>query len=992
MKASILKYVVLLSLMFAAMSSWAQKKDFVIDGRVVGVDKAPLIGVSVVVKNTTRGTSTDVDGKYSLSVSEGEVVDFVFLGYKTQSVTVSYARTRVDVQLAEDAKSLEDVVVIGYGVVKKKDLTGSIQSLSGKDVVKSMAVNPAEALNGRVSGVFVTKSSNRPGADLSIQIRGKNSFNYSNEPLYVIDGVPSGGMRHINADDIESIDVLKDASSCAIYGSRGANGVVIITTKGANRKEGFQIDYNGYVGVKTPTRLPDMLGSEGNGMEYVNFRIQQWTNKFGASSLLSPGFLTENERRHIKYGEYYDWLREYAKDALTTSHSLSASGSTEHTSYTFGLGYMKDDGMAGSEEFERITANMGIEYRAKNRIRMGMNTYMSHNVIDHGSGEALFNAYLFTPIVGRYEPDGTETFTHRPGGRVNPFIEDRNTRNESDGWSVNTSAFFSYSPIEHLTLKTQIAMQYDGAVSGYWSGTDSQYGLGVKKPRAQRSEGYNQNWVWDNTITYDRMFGQKHKLNVIGLFSMQKDTHRSSGMVGEGLPYNSYWHAIHTADQILNVNSNYWESSMMSFMGRLNYVYNDKYLFTVTARYDGTSRLSKSNRWGVLPSAAVGWSVNNENFLKDKEWLDVLKLRLSWGKTGNNNIGHNVILTKLALSPYSMDGSGEKGFGLQNSLGNSDLKWEMTSEWNVGLDFGFFNNRLSGTFDAYFRKTEDLIFERQVADVNGYSSILQNIGTTQNRGIELSLNTVNLQKKDFNWRTNFTFSMNRNKILDLDGTKTDDLANRRFIGRPMDVYYDVRQVGIWQAWEKEEANSYGAAPGWPKILDYNADGKIDANDYHILGRQSPDCTFGITNTFNYKNWDLSIYMYSQIGGLYNDQFTFWGLGINNQDYNKLNVPYWTPENQNNKYPGIGLECLWTQALAQVDGTFFKIQNITLGYTLPQKIAHRIGMKGLRAYLSVQNPFTFSDYLGSDPQIIGEDPSRQLSLYPMTFTIGLNLKL
>lgn len=995
MKNTIIKAVAaLICCMAACWTSIASAQEPVsVSGQVKDTNGNPIIGATVVVERTGAGTTSGVDGAFTISVHPGDELTVSFIGYATRKLPVTQAVSNLEVVLEEDALKMEDVVVIGYGTVQKKDLTGSIESISGDRITDAMTVNPTEALNGRVSGVLVTKTSNRPGTDMSIQIRGLNSFNYSNEPLYVIDGVPTtSGLRHINPEDIESIDVLKDASSCAIYGSRGSNGVVIVTTKGVNNKEGFTVEYNGYVGIKTPTRIPDMLGSEGNGMEYVNFRIEQWTNKFGASSLSTDAFLTADERRHVQNGEYYDWLREFAQDALTMNHSLSASGSTEHTSYTFGVGYMSDGGLAGSENFDRLTANIGLEYRVKNRAKVGMRAYMSHDLINHGSYDALLNAYYITPIVSRYEADGvTPTFTHRPGGRVNPFIQDENTKNESDGWSYNVSAYVAYDPVEHLTLKTQFATQYDGAVNGYWTGTYSQYGLGVNKPYASRSEGYNQNWVWDNTITYENTFAGNHKLSVIGLFSMQKDKHMSSGMTGEGLPYDSDWHAIQTAEQITNVNSGYWESAMVSLMGRVNYVFKDRYLFTVTARYDGTSRLARKNRWGLLPSAAIGWSIKNEAFMSNVEWVNTLKLRASWGKTGNNNVGYNVTQTQLGLNPYYLGGSGNKGFGLGDSLGNEDLKWEMTSEWNLGLDFGFFKNRLSGMVDVYFRKTTDLIFQRQVADVNGYRSILENIGTTQNRGVEFTLNSVNISKKDFTWKTNIVFSLNRNKILDLDGTKTDDLANRRFIGYPMNVYYDVKQIGIWQEWEKDEAAKYSAAPGWPKIEDHDKNSIIDANDMYILGTQSPDWTAGMTNTFSYKNWDLSVYMYAQIGGLYNDPFTFTFLGLNNQDWNKLAVEYWTPENKNNKYPGIGLECLWTQALAQVDGTFLKIQNITLGYSLPQTALNKIHMKGLRVYLSVQNPFTFSDYLGSDPQVIGEDLSKSLSLYPMIFTCGFNLK-
>lgn len=988
------RLVSVLALLLSVSAGVFAQGFFQIRGTVTDMGGTPMVGATVYIDGTERGTATDIDGKYMLEVEDGDVVTVSLIGYLTQTLEIKgKVRTVYDVMLSEDSEMLAETVVIGYSTIQKKDLTGSIETISGEDIVKSMNVNATESLNGRISGVHVNKTSNKPGADMSVLIRGKNSFNYSNEPLYVIDGVPSSsGLRHINSEDILSLDILKDAASCAIYGSRGANGVIIVTTKGgAGKKDGFQIEYNGSVGYKTPTRMPDMLGSKGNGMEYVDFRIRQWTTKFGASSLSTPSFLTENERRHVKYGEYYDWLREFAHDGLTNNHTVSASGGNDRISYSFGVGYMDDGGLAGSENFKRYTANVGLEYNMQDKVMMGMSTYLSQNIINHGSPDALLNAYYITPIVGRFEPDGTPTFTHRPDGRVNPFVQDENTRNISDGWSVNMMTHLTYRPIKDLKLKTQLAAQYDGAVNGYWTGRYSQYGQGIKDPYASRSEGINKNIVWDNTVEYDKTFAGSHKLNVLGLFSMQKEIHSASGMTGEGLPYDSDWHAIHTAQEITNVTSSYWEASMMSFMGRVNYVYKDRYLVTAAARYDGTSRLSSKNRWGLLPSVAVGWSIHNEPFMKDVSWLDQLKIRASWGKTGNNSIGHNITRTVIGMNPYSFGDQPVKGFGLGDILGNEDLKWEMTAEYNLGIDYGFLGNRIKGSLELYSRTTSDLIFARQIADVNGFSSVMQNIGTTQNRGIEFSINSVNISNKDFQWSTNVVFSLNRNKIIDLDGTRTDDLANRWFIGQPMNVYYDVEQEGIWQEWEKEEASRFGAAPGWPKILDYTPDGVTDANDYHILGVCSPDWTAGITNTFNYRNWDLSVYMYTEVGGVYNDQFTFYFLGLNNQDWNKLNVPYWTPENQNNKYPGVGLDCLWTQVLSKVSGTFFKIQNITLGYTFAESLMQKAGLKGVRLYASVQNPFTFSSYLGSDPQTIGENLSTQLSLYPLTYTFGVNFK-
>ncbi len=662
--------VCVLSALFG-VSNRAYAQIITVKGNVTDVDNNPIVGATVViVGNSVSGAITDMDGNYQINAKSGDRLLVSFIGYTDAEVAVNSSATVYDVVLTQDNNILEEVVVLGYGTVKKKDLTGSIEFISGEDVVKSMAINPAEALNGRISGVVVSKTSNRPGASMSMQIRGKNSFNYSNEPLYVIDGVPStDGMQRVNAEDIESIDVLKDASSCAIYGSRGSNGVVIITTKGATNKEGFVISYNGSVGLKTATRIPDMLGSEGNGLEYVDFRVEQWTNKMGSSSLSTEAFLTDDERRRIKNGEYYDWLREFAQDAITTNHSLSASGSTEKSSYTMGVGYTSDGGLAGSESYDRLTANIGAEYRLADKVRVGMSTYVTDSETNHGSSDALLNAYLIAPIVSLYESDGvTQTFTNRAGGRVNPFVQDANTKNITEAWSVNASAFLAYDPVKNLTLKSQIAAQYDGSIYGYWTGTYSQYGLGVNDPYASRADYYNQNIVWDNTVTYDNVINEKHNLNIIGLFSVQQDQHRYSAMTGEGLPYDSDWHAIQTAEQITNVSSSYWESAMVSYMSRANYVYDDRYLFTLAARYDGTSRLSEKNRWGLLPSAAIGWSVKNEAFLEDVDWVDALKFRVSWGKTGNNNVGYNVTQTVLGLNPYVMGDSGVKGFGLNGSL------------------------------------------------------------------------------------------------------------------------------------------------------------------------------------------------------------------------------------------------------------------------------------------------------------------------------------
>ncbi|WP_084163783.1 SusC/RagA family TonB-linked outer membrane protein [Olivibacter sitiensis] len=982
----IISYLIAGLLTMLSCLAYAQERQM-LSGIVLDEEGKPFAGVTVQL-SPQRATKTDDNGQFSIAAALQETLTVSFVGYTTYTSTVS-AFTPLRIQLSPAVNQLADVVVYGYGTVNKRDLTGAIAKIDNSDLMQAQATNVSESLNGRVSGVLVTKSSNRPGADMSIQIRGINSFNYSNEPLYVIDGVPSySGMRHLNAADIESIDILKDASSSAIYGSRGANGVVIITTKSANRKAGFQVEYNGLLSLKTPTRIPDMIGNMGNGLEYIDYKIALWTAKYGESSLGRSDFLTADEKRRVKYGEYYDWLREISGPSVSNMHHVTANGSSEKSSYSFGLGFNDDDGMVGKENFKRYTFNLGLEHRASDRFKIGMNSYLSLNNTNHGADDALINAYFIPPVASPYDAEGNYSFIVQPtSSKINPFVQVENNKKITEAQYVNMAGFMEFKPLDGLTLKSQLAMQLDNDLYGEWIGTYTQAKQGVNAPDAFRRESKNTNYVWDNTATYDKRFNEHH-LNAVGLFSMQKETHKGSQMRGVGLPFESDWHAIESAEEITGVSSYYWESSMLSYMARLNYDYQGKYLFTATGRADGSSRLANQNRWGFMPSLALGWRLSEENFLKGGPFDD-LKLRLSWGKSGNNNVSYDVVYSRLDLSKYSLGQSGTNGYGLGSVKGNKDLRWEMMSEWNAGLDFAILDSRLTGTLEAYDRTTKDLIFQQAVAGLNGYTAILRNIGSTGNRGLEASLNSTNITTSNFQWRSNATFSLNRNRIKELYGTGEDDLANRWFIGQPINVIYDYEFLGIWQEEEADEARKFGQSVGHIKVKDQNGDYVLDERDYQVLGTPSPSWTFGLTNTFNYKNWDLSVFVYGRIGGLYNDDFTYTFTAWDNEHWNKLDVNYWTPENRSNEYPEIGAQSYYTQVLGKIPGTFVKIQNVSLGYTLPAQLLSRLHGKNARFYATVINPFTFTSYKGPDPETIGESMYTQLSLYPMSFNLGIN---
>ncbi len=989
----IIKIKIILLFLLLHVTLFAQEN--VVNGVVTDNGGLPIPGVNVVVKGTTNGTITNIDGKYQITVNktEGEILKFSFIGMVTKEVTIG-SSTTINVQLETESFGIEEVVAIGYGTVKKKDLTGSIETVTGDELKKAMNTDITESLNGRISGVLVTKSSNRPGASMSMEIRGKNSINFSNEPLYVIDGIPSySGMKHLNASDIESIDVLKDASSTAIYGSRGANGVVIITTKGSNIKEGVNtIEYSGNVGVKVATRIPDMIGNMGNGDEYVDYREALWRKKYGPNSLSRPDFLTLGEKTRIKNGEYYDWIREVSNPGLVTNHNLNSSAGFKNTTYAFGVGYTSDDGLVGNEKFERITANVRLDHKLSEKLKTGVTAYISKNKTNYGANGALMNAYLIPPIASPYDENFEQTFIVQPtSSKINPNIQAENNIREGTNFYSNFSGFLEFKPVSFISLKSMVAYQFDTGNYGEWIDVYTQQKSGVNPNEAYRGENNNNNIVWDNIITIDKKFNENNRLNVIGLFSLQKDTHLGSGMRGEDLPYDSYWHAIQTASEIRDVSSYYWESSLISYMLRANYTFHEKYMLTLTGRYDGTSRLQKENQWGFMPSVALGWQIKEESWLKDAEKVSNLRLRLSYGKSGNNNLRHDQTWTKLTQSRYTFGTNGENGFGISNEKGNSELKWEMTSEVNMGIDFGFFKSRVSGTIDIYSRKTEDLILKRAISAVNGYNSVFQNIGTTANKGFELGVKTVNISSQKFNWTTNLTFSLNRNKILELYGDNMDDLGNRWFIGEPIRVIYDFKQLGIWQEEEEDEAAKYGQSVGHIKVEDVNGDFSMDEKDYQIIGSPTPSWTAGMENRLEYRNLYLSIDMYARVGGLYNDQFAYMFTAWDNEHWNKLDVEYWTPENRSNKYQQVGAVSYYTQVLGKVSGTFLKVRNITFGYNFRESFLNRISLKDAQLYVAVQNPFTFTNYIGADPEIIGENVNSQLSLYPMTFSTGVNIK-
>ena len=758
-----------------------------------------------------------------------------FLGFICAAWPVSYAQAQ-DVS----AGVPDSLLTIGYTVGHTRNISSLVESFTGKQLKADQITNPLEAIYGKVPGLTIQRAANGTAALDAVRLRGTTSLTSGNDPLIIIDGVfgDISMLTSVYPTDIESFTILKDASETAQYGSRGASGVIEITTK-KGVKGKTRVSYNGSFGVASVYKSLKMLSAD---------EFRKVAEQTGVSI--------------IDKGNNTDFRKEIQQTGFQQDHHIAFYGGRDESSYRVSLGYMSREGVIVNENMRNFTSNMNMTQSLFNgfiRCDVGMfgSVQNNRNLVDEQ--KTFYSAAAFNPTFPNHKNgDGSWDGVTNASQITNPLawmeVKDKESVSRI---STHAKLLLNFTP--------DLKMRLFGSYS-YNMVENSQYlPTGVwAHGQAYRGVRKSESLVGNAMLTYRKRL-KRHFIDALALAEVQEEkfsgfyttvTNFSSDLFGFD---NLQAGALRPWE---GTNSYYERTRLLSFMGRVNYTLMDRYLFTVTGRYDGTSRLATGNQWGFMPSAAVGWQMKNENFLKNVDWLNNLKLRVSWGKSGNNSIDHDITWTKLDLTHYIYGGKGENAFGLGDRKGNKDLRWEMTSEWNYGIDFGFLNNRINGTIDVYNRTTKDLIFARSVGNLNGYGSILENIGTSSNKGVEIGLNTVNISKKDFTWKTNLTFSLNRNKIVDLYGDKKDDLANRWFIGQPMKVIYDLEKVGIWQTEDKELAAKYGQVPGHIRVADLDENYVIDERDYKVLGSPSPDWTAGMTNTFTYKNWDLSFYMYA----------------------------------------------------------------------------------------------------------------------------------
>ncbi|MBS1606118.1 MAG: TonB-dependent receptor [Bacteroidetes bacterium] len=910
-----------------------------LSGRVLTEDNQPLAGVSVTIKGVTRGTITDPKGNFHLrNVDDDAVLVASYVGYIPEETPVG-SRHDLVIHLKNAKKSMDDFIIVGYGSQRKTDVTGSVVSVNSKVIAESPVVSAAQALQGRVAGMDIVNNSGRPGDGTTIRIRGNRSITAGNDPLYVVDGIPmAGDINGLNPGDIESIQVLKDASATAIYGSRGANGVILVTTK-TGRSGKPVLSYDGYYGVTNRIGTIDMM----NARQYGAFE-----SSFHALAPADSLSILNNPSTN-----YQDYI---FRQGYAHNHSVAVRGGTDNTKYSISAGYYNEKGIVQKGDFSRYSLRINLSQKVNDHITVGTNSFYTYGQQDYGI--ISVDAYLATalqmfPWAKPYNADGT----------VNPMPDGKNHNPLADIRSATTDLrktyrFFGtlygeYEIWKGLKYRLNLGMDNNNLNNGsYNSSLSNNNGLAT----AGQNSSYDVNYTVENILRYNRTFG-RHSLDLTGLYSLQHDATTSSNLSVTGVPYDSQLFYNLGSGTATGYGSRYSSWSILSYMGRLNYGYKGKYLATLTMRADGSSRLAPGKKWGYFPSAALAWRVVEEDFMKKQNLFSDFKVRASYGVTGNTGISPYATQGSLSQTLYNWYSTTAAYGYAPSALANSDLKWESTASTNLGIDFAILKNRLSGTVELYYQHTYDLLLSRAIPSYTGFSSVLQNIGKTRNKGYEVTLSAIPISSRSgFQWNIETNFYSDKEAIVSLTSSQTSDIGNGWFVGQPINVFYDYRKIGIWQTSEATAAAGYGAVPGDIKFADLNKNGKTDANDRMILGNPRPRITGGLTNRFSYKGFDLSFFIFFRQGQMIYSNASKTVSFFTNA-YNNLNIPYWTPTNGSNAGPrGSTGGVTNLGSLYYYDGSYVRLQNLTLGYTLPGSALGK-AFSSLRVYMTGQNLFS-----------------------------------
>ncbi|WP_368108161.1 SusC/RagA family TonB-linked outer membrane protein, partial [Bacteroides stercoris] len=798
-----------------------------------------VIGANVTEKGTTNGMITDLDGNFSLTVQKNATLVISYIGYVTQEIAIK-GNTNLNIILKEDSKALEEVVVIGYGTARKSDVTGSIASVGGDKLQEMPSTNITYALQNRVAGVDMTQTSSQPGATMQIRIRGTRSLTASNDPLVVLDGIPfMGNLSDINPGDIKSMDILKDASSTAIYGSRGANGVILITTNRGAQGTPAKFTYNGYVGAKSVFSKYPMM----DGPKYAEMR--KYAGKFENS-------LDESDDMNT------DWQDLLYRTGMVNSHDVSVAGGTNNGSYSFGAAYYKDQGVIPTQNYTRYSLRGSFDQGVGKYFRFGLTTNSNYNVTK-GSNIDLYSVLNNTPLVNPYNEDGSLKRTVKLNSQDENFVVTRDVvENLEDSWLNEKKGFGTYNNlfaevqcpwVKGLKYRVNLGLNYRSTKGGVFTGEGINSSTADTPSTASLEHTETTNWAIENLITYDRTFG-KHQLNIVGMYSAEETVYTKSHIAARDIPaeYLQYYN-LGRAEGTITVNPDNWDyqkSGLMSWMGRAMYTYDNRYMLMATVRADASSRLAKGHQWHTYPAVSAGWNIGQESFMDDLEWLDILKVRVGYGQTSNQAVAPYSTWGKLSTRPYNFGPTGYATGYYVSALPNYDLGWEYSSTWNFGLDFTLLGGRLSGTFEYYIQKTSDLLQSVNLPSTSGVSSYVGNVGKTENKGVEFTLNGTILDNHNgWTWDASINISANRNKLTELASGAERDEANNWFVGHPIDAIYDYEKIGLWQ-----EGDPYldilepGGNVGMIKVKytgEYNEDGtpvrQIGPDDRQIISME-----------------------------------------------------------------------------------------------------------------------------------------------------------
>jgi TonB-linked SusC/RagA family outer membrane protein len=985
---------------FAGSGTALQEKS--VTGKVLSTSGESLPGVSILVKGTTHGTVSDIDGNFSLSdVRAGDILVFSFIGMKEVELTVG-DQTSIQVTMEDAVIGVDEVVVVGYGTQKKSDITGSVSSVSEERLAKIPVSNVMQAVQGAVSGVNITQVSSIPGEAPSILVRGGGSLTASTSPYVVVDGIPiskmGGSINDLNPNDIKSIEILKDASATAIYGMNGANGVILITTK-SGKSSTPTIKYSGYVGVEEFANIPDMVSTDELLARYAE------GNRINGSPLYEAPVKYQYEVENYKNGQTIDWIDEVSQTGIQQNHNISVSGGNENLSYYISGDLLDQKGVVKGYNYKRNSIRTNIDAQVTSYLKIGTNSSIVYHNRDGGRAN-LLNAEAMSPYGRMYEEDGTYTIYPMFGETLwaNPMLA-TTTSPERRQFNVNLNGFAYvtfgdiWKPLTGLTYRLNAGHSTIQSRNSNYTGQSVNDLLGTAT--IDRSE--TQAYTIENILRYDYDLN-KHHIDLTGVYSSQEREYntnwaQASDFVNDELGWNRM-----QAGASSSVSSYADRYAAVSQMGRLNYSYDSRYLFTVTVRRDGSSVFADGMKYGTFPSVALGWNIRHESFMANAEKITNLKLRLSYGKSGNEAVSVYRTFTTMADRQIPFGGSTNIAM-VTDRLGNSDLSWETKESFNLGLDFGLFNNRVNGSVDVYTANNSDLLLSRKLPSASGFGSVTANIGETTTKGIELTLNTVNVATANFKWNSSIVFSNCKSEIAELYGDGLDDIGSGWFLGEPIGVIRDYKKVGIWQ--ESEIANGDHlnwdpvAKAGDVKLADISGpdgvpDGVITDDDRTILGQTAPKWTGGLTNTFAYKNFTLNVFIQTVQGAMRNNSH----IGMASDEIERRNsfaeIGYWTPENQSNEWRSLNKNSNPHGYGFPVKNNFTRIKDVTLNYDVPQHLLDKAGISALSLYLSGRNLYTFTDWIGWDPE--ERDTQRGWSNweinYPAVRTIvfGINLTL